>query len=49
VSDYYTLLAKMRAEGRKEDMEGLSKYGVSPRQVPPENPAVTSALKTQKK
>jgi len=48
-SDYHALLKKMRAEGQKEDMEGLSKVGVKPRQVPPEAPAVTSALKNQKK
>lgn len=48
-ADYFTLLNRMRAEGAKEDMEKLSKYGVKPRQVPPEAPAVTSALKNQKK
>jgi hypothetical protein len=47
--DYFALLNRMRAEGAKEDMEGLSKHGVKPRQVPPEAPAVTSALKNQKK
>jgi hypothetical protein len=46
---YHALLEKMRASARKEDMEGLSRYGVQPRVIPPELPGVTKALKGQKK
>ena len=44
-TDYHKLLAQMKASARKEDMEGLSRLGVEPRVVPPENPGLTKALK----
>jgi hypothetical protein len=47
--DYHRLLEQMRASARKEDMEGLSRYGVQPRVIPPELPGITKALKGQKK
>lgn len=47
--NYHRLLEQMRASARKEDMENLSRYGVQPRVIPPEAPALERALRGQKK